>query len=73
MDWLESDHMATPQATIAEACFLCFGSVQSGYKGGEFRSWQFRVRVRRRRSKFRESAVERIRLCQEDFTCTVVQ
>jgi hypothetical protein len=42
------DHVRTPtdtHATIAVACFLCFGSVQSGYKGGEFRSWQFRVGV----------------------------
>jgi hypothetical protein len=25
-------------ATVAEACFLCVGSVLSGYKRGEFRS-----------------------------------
>jgi hypothetical protein len=40
--------MQTPidvHATIAQACFLCVGSVQSGFKGDKFRSWQFRVRV----------------------------
>jgi hypothetical protein len=48
VDWLDSDYVGTPtdeHATIAQACFLCVGSVQSGYKRGEFRSWQFRVRV----------------------------
>jgi hypothetical protein len=32
--------MWSPQATIAEASFLCVGSVQSGYKRSEFRSVQ---------------------------------
>jgi hypothetical protein len=48
MDWVGSDHVGTPtdtHAIIAEACFLCVGSVQSGYKRSEFRSWQFRFRV----------------------------
>jgi hypothetical protein len=48
MDWLGSDHVGTPTdtlSTIAEACFLCVGSVQSVNKRAEFRSWQFTVRV----------------------------
>jgi hypothetical protein len=48
MDWLGSDHVGTrtdAHATIVESCFLCVGSVQSGYKRDEFRGWQFTVPV----------------------------
>jgi hypothetical protein len=48
MDWIGSDHVGTPtdmEATIVTACFLCVGSVQTGYKGGEFRSWRFGVQT----------------------------
>jgi hypothetical protein len=34
--------LSVNDVTIAETCFLCVGSVQSGYKRGEFRGWQFR-------------------------------
>jgi hypothetical protein len=40
VDWLDSAHVGTPtdaHATLAEACFLCVGSVKSGYKRDRFR------------------------------------
>jgi hypothetical protein len=50
------------------------------YNGGQrstTENTRMRIEVSRRRSEFRESAVEGMRLCQEDlvchFTCAVVQ
>jgi hypothetical protein len=33
--------MWSAHATIAEDCFLCIGSVQSGYKRGQFQNEQY--------------------------------